>query len=89
MTQEVSEQYRHGYDQGFREGFHAGAQDTREPLINKVWAYEDVLKRIACLDDELANRYLEATGSFGAFDEPGSVEMARRALGLWPKGEKT
>lgn len=38
------------------------------------------LKKIAALDDEWANRKLEATGSYSSFDEPASVELARAAL---------
>lgn len=45
------------------------------------------LRKIACLDDTPANTYLEATGSYSLFDEPGSVEIARKALSLYG-GEK-
>lgn len=38
------------------------------------------LVKIAALSDEGANEHLKTTGSYGAFDEPGSVEIARRAL---------
>lgn len=38
------------------------------------------LTRIAALDDDGANQHLETTGSYGRFDEPGSVQVAREAL---------
>lgn len=38
------------------------------------------LEHIAALDDHLANVHLAQTGSYGAFDEPGSVEVAREIL---------
>jgi len=40
----------------------------------------DRLKRIASLDDKLANHHLETTGSYACFDEPGSVRIAREIL---------
>ncbi len=42
---------------------------------------ETALRRIACLDDKQGNEHLENTGSYGAFDEPYAVEIARKALG--------
>ena len=38
------------------------------------------LERIACYDDTGGNAALESRGGYGAFDEPGSVEIARAAL---------
>jgi hypothetical protein len=38
------------------------------------------LERIAAYDDVSANEQLAATGSYSAFDEPGSVRIARAAL---------
>jgi hypothetical protein len=38
------------------------------------------LKKIASLDDKLANHHLETTGSYACFDEPGSVRIAREIL---------
>ena len=35
---------------------------------------------IAALYDESANAHLLATGSYGGFDEPGSVQIARDTL---------
>lgn len=40
----------------------------------------EALTKIACYGDTGANNRLEATGSYGMFDEPGSVELARTAL---------
>lgn len=44
--------------------------------------YEDALHRIAMFDDTGANAKLTRTGSYGSFDEPGSVQTAREALRL-------
>lgn len=44
--------------------------------------YRNALIKIACLDDKGANDRLKVRGSYAAFDEPGSVEIARKALGL-------
>jgi len=38
------------------------------------------LKRIACYDDALASYALNMRGSYGSFDEPGSVQIARETL---------
>jgi len=40
----------------------------------------DALRKIAHLNDQRANSHLEATGSYGKFDEPASVQTARAAL---------
>ncbi len=41
------------------------------------------LKRIAAFSDVAASNKLYATGSYSAFDEPGSVEIARDALATY------
>lgn len=41
---------------------------------------ETTLREIAVFGDEQANEHLRITGSFGGFDEPGSVEIARTTL---------
>jgi hypothetical protein len=38
------------------------------------------LIQIASFDDEGANKRLAITGSYGSFDEPGSVQIARAAI---------
>lgn len=38
------------------------------------------LRRIACFDDVIASARLAQTGSYSAFDEPGSVQIARETL---------
>jgi hypothetical protein len=38
------------------------------------------LEKIACFDDLGANKRLTSSGSYGSFDEPGSVRIAREAL---------
>ena len=44
--------------------------------------YEDALHQIACFGDAGANKHLARTGSYGAFDEPSAVKLAREALRL-------
>lgn len=46
-------------------------------LIARLEIAEAALRKIAAYDDAAANAYLRATGSYGAFDEPGAVELAR------------
>lgn len=41
----------------------------------------EALDRIAAWDDTGAGELLTACGSYSAFDEPGSVEIARKVLG--------
>jgi hypothetical protein len=43
------------------------------------------LIQIAAINDTGANERLALTGSFSSFDEPRSVEIARRALGVHPE----
>lgn len=45
----------------------------------------EALREIAAINDTLANDFLENHKSYGAFDEPGSVMIARAALA---QGEK-
>lgn len=42
-------------------------------LIDRLW-------QIAAVDDKLANEWLETSGSYSMFDEPGSVKIAREIL---------
>lgn len=46
----------------------------------RVAELEAGLTKIAALDDVGANDYLKARGSYGRFDEPGSVQIARETL---------
>lgn len=41
---------------------------------------EEALMKIAALDDLYASKKADATGDYGWFDEPGSVQTARAAL---------
>ena len=43
-------------------------------------ALREALTKIATFDDLFASDRLATNGSYGAFDEPGSVEIAREAL---------
>jgi len=43
-------------------------------------AMEMALREIAAFDDVGANRYLDDCGSYGKFDEPSAVRIARDAL---------
>lgn len=45
----------------------------------------EALEQIAAFDDRAANERLKYVGSWGGFDEPGSVQVARQAL--HPRGE--
>ena len=47
---------------------------------NEIERLRAVLTKIAAYDDGLASDRLGSTGSYGAFDEPGAVEAARKAL---------
>jgi hypothetical protein len=64
------------------EGTHVktGTNRANADLIAAAPDMYAALKKIAQYDDEGANARLAATGSFSAFDEPGSVEIARKAL---------
>ena len=48
------------------------AEDLREAV--------KALEEIACFDDQGGTAHLAATGSYGRFDEPASVKIARQAL---------
>lgn len=48
---------------------------------DRIEALEAALRKIAAYTDTLANARMAATGSYSAFDEPGSVQIARAALG--------
>jgi hypothetical protein len=52
--------------------------DIERRRINDL---ESALRKIACFDDKQGNEHLENTGSYGAFDEPYAVEIARKVLG--------
>lgn len=48
-----------------------------EAMGKRALELEAVLRTIASYDDKSANEYLEDFGSYSAFDEPGSVSLAR------------
>lgn len=48
-------------------------------------AMRQTLVGIASLNDTQANIYLERTGSYGRFDEPGAVQAARETLAKVPE----
>lgn len=50
---------------------------------DEIERLREALRKIAAYNDHLAQKHFEETGSYGAFDEPGSVGIAREAL----KGE--
>lgn len=54
--------------------------DTILRMAHSFGGLVEALERIACYDDERAESRLRITGSYGSFDEPGSVEIAREAL---------
>lgn len=60
-------------------------------LVRRANAHDalvEALVRIGSYGDHTAGRFLHAHGSYGYFDEPGSVEVARstlQTLGLEPK----
>lgn len=58
-------------------------------LHEEAALHRKALEDIAAFGDEGANLRLANTGSYGAFDEPGSVQTAREALAaLAVRGEK-
>ena len=59
----------------------AAAEAEREGM-------REALKKIAAYDDEGGNHMLKSRGSYASFDEPGSVEIARRALNSEPSDAK-
>lgn len=52
-----------------------------ERASKQISILAEALNRIACYDDTGANARLTATGSYGSFDEPASVQIARDAIG--------
>ena len=48
--------------------------------FNNHEALMDALIKIAAFTDTGANAFLDRTGSYSCFDEPGSVEIARAAI---------
>lgn len=46
----------------------------------RIRGLEEALNRIACWGDKPANDLLGKVGSYGRFDEPASVKIAREAL---------
>lgn len=53
---------------------------NRRSSSKRIEELEKALGEIACFDDKPANAHLATYGTFGGFDEPGSVEIARAAL---------
>lgn len=64
-----------------RRAFKHAAEEIVD-LRAKCIRFHEALMRLACWDDEAANARLKATGSYGLFDEPGSVFIARNALDI-------
>lgn len=50
-------------------------------------AWREALERIACFNDTSASQHLDRTGSYGYFDEPGSVQIARESLAAAPAND--
>lgn len=46
----------------------------------RIQIYKNALKKIAAFDDAIGCEHLAATGSYAAFDEPASVQLARKTL---------
>lgn len=66
-------------DDQWQQAFDAGRAEAEAALLH---ALED----IAAFDDRLGSDRLAKTGSYGSFDEPGSVEIARTALAKYREG---
>lgn len=49
-------------------------------LAEEAEKLREALRKIAAFDDVGASAYLKNHGSYGMFDEPGSVRIAREAL---------
>jgi hypothetical protein len=58
----------------------AGYLALFEDAADEIGRLRAALTEIACFDDVGANYRLAATESYGAFDEPASVQIARKAL---------
>lgn len=68
---------------GRAQGLQEAAIDARSEiraLIEQRDVLVAALTKIAAFDDEAATAYLDATGSYSRFDEPGAVRIARKAL---------
>lgn len=55
-------------------------------IINAAPDMLKALIEIAAFDDEQASERLAAWGSYGSFDEPGSVQIARECLSKFNLG---
>ena len=51
-----------------------------EAQAAEIAALREALTEIGAFDDKLANEYLASHGSYGGFDEPASVMIARAVL---------
>ena len=56
-----------------------------ESQAKRIAELEAALRYIAAFDDAAASAHLERTGIYSAFDEPGSVAIARAALKETPR----
>jgi hypothetical protein len=56
---------------------------TVEEKENAVANLIKALENIAAFDDMLGSDRLATNGSYGGFDEPGSVKIAREALAIY------
>ena len=54
--------------------------------FNNHEALMDALIKIAAFNDKSASEFLDQTGSYSCFDEPGSVELARATIANAEKG---
>ena len=54
--------------------------DMLKASLDKAADFYQALEKIATLDDVGANKVLQRTGSYSAFDEPVSVRIAREAI---------
>lgn len=73
----------HSLDPSVANNIGPRAAATIRRLTAERDAYEAALRTIAALDDHSANEYLARRGSYGAFDEPGSVQTARSTLAAY------
>ena len=54
---------------------------NHDEAMARIAHLETALRQIAAFDDKGASERLTASGSYARFDEPGSVKIAREALG--------
>ncbi len=73
----------HGSSNGCLHCFAALVKD-RDRLALENARLRAALVLIAAFDDKTANSRLDATGSWGGFDEPGAVRVARKSLEAAP-----